>query len=35
MLADGMKSHKIIDDFPKLSENDIYTCLSYAADKER
>lgn len=35
MLADGMTLHEIIDDFPELSENDIYACLSYAADKER
>ncbi len=35
MLADGMKTTEIIDDFPELTENDIYASLSYAADKER
>ncbi len=35
MLADGMKTAEIIDDFPELTENDIYASLSYAADKER
>lgn len=35
MLADGMKKTEIIDDFPELTENDIYASLSYAADKER
>ncbi len=35
MLADGMKPSEIIDDFPELTEDDIYASLSYAADKER
>jgi len=35
MLANGMKPKEIIDDFPELTENDIYASLAYAADKER
>lgn len=35
MLANGMKPKEIIDDFPELTEEDIYASLSYAADKER
>ena len=35
MLANGMKPKEIVDDFPELTENDIYASLSYAADKER
>ncbi len=31
----GMKPKEIIDDFPELTEDDIYASLSYAADKER
>lgn len=34
MLADGMSTDEIIDDFPKLSKDDILACLAYAADKE-
>ena len=35
MLANGMKPKEITDDFPELSESDIYASLAYAADKER
>jgi len=35
MLANGMTFSEILDDFPELTENDIYACLAYAADKER
>lgn len=35
MLANGMKPQEIVDDFPELTENDIYASLAYAADKER
>ncbi|MEE9327671.1 MAG: DUF433 domain-containing protein [Cocleimonas sp.] len=35
MLANGMKNHEIIDDFPELTEDDIYASLAFAADKER
>jgi len=35
MLANGMKPKEIVDDFPELTENDIYASLAYAADKER
>ena len=34
MLADGMSHEEIIDDFPKLTQEDIYACLAYAADRE-
>lgn len=35
MLANGMKPTEIIDDFPELTESDIYASLAYAADKQR
>ncbi len=35
MLANGMPPKEILDDFPELTENDIYASLAYAADKER
>ena len=34
MLADGMTFDEIIDDFPKITKEDILACLSYAADRE-
>ncbi|RLA73158.1 MAG: hypothetical protein DRG24_00910 [Epsilonproteobacteria bacterium] len=34
MFSDGMKFNEIIEDFPELTEDDIYAALSYAADKE-
>ena len=34
MLAKGMDSGEIIDDFPELTKDDIQACLSYAADRE-
>jgi len=34
MLADGMSSMEIIEDFPELNEKDIFAALAYAADKE-
>ena len=34
MLAAGMSSSQIIDDFPELTEDDIYASLSYTAGKE-
>ena len=35
MLANGMKNNEIIEDFPELTEDDIYASLAFAADKER
>lgn len=35
MLANGMDTKEIIDDFPELTESDIYASLAYAADRER
>lgn len=34
-LASGMTPTEIVEDFPELTETDIYACLSFAADKER
>lgn len=34
MLADDMTFDEIIDDFPKITREDILACLAYAADRE-
>jgi uncharacterized protein (DUF433 family) len=34
-LASGMSHQQILEDFPQLTETQIYACLAYAADKER
>ena len=34
LLSDGLKFDEILEDFPELKEEDIYACLSYAADRE-
>ena len=34
-LASGMTPAEIVEDFPELTEEDIYACLSFAADRER
>lgn len=34
-LASGMTSQEILDEFDYLTIEDIYACLSYAADRER
>ena len=34
-LAAGMTPAEIVEDFPELTETDIYACLSFAADKEQ
>ena len=34
MLADGMTFDEIINDFPKITREDILACLAYAADRE-
>jgi uncharacterized protein (DUF433 family) len=34
MLANRMSIEKIVDDFPELTEQDIYSCLAFAADRE-
>ena len=34
MLSDGMTHKEILEDFPELTEKDIYASLAYAADKE-
>ena len=35
MLSNGMKNKEITEDFPELTEDDIYASLAFAADKER
>ena len=34
-LASGMSIEQILLDFPELTKEDIYACLSFAADRER
>ena len=34
-LASGMSRKEILEDFPELTQDDIFACLAYAADKER
>ncbi len=34
MLADGMNYDEIIDDFPKITKEDILACLAFAAERE-
>ena len=34
MLADGMTYDEIIDDYPKITKEDILACLSFAAERE-
>ena len=34
-LASGMTQEEILHDFPELTSEDIKTCLSFAADRER
>jgi uncharacterized protein (DUF433 family) len=34
-LASGMSQEEIIQDYPRLTNNDINASLSYAADRER
>jgi uncharacterized protein (DUF433 family) len=34
MLADGMTYDEILDDYPKLTQEDILACLAFAAERE-
>jgi len=34
-LASGMSPEQILEEFDYLTMDDIYACLSYAADRER
>jgi uncharacterized protein (DUF433 family) len=34
-LASGLSHDDILNDFPQLTNEDIFACLSYAANKER
>lgn len=33
-LASGMTYQEVLEDFPYLTQEDIFSCLSYAADTE-
>jgi uncharacterized protein (DUF433 family) len=35
MACAGMSYEQIISDYPEITEEDIRTCLAYAADRER
>ena len=35
MLAEGMSHEEIIEDFPKLTKEDILAVLAYAAERDR
>lgn len=35
MLAEGMTSAEIVEDFPELNAEDITACLSFAANREQ
>jgi uncharacterized protein (DUF433 family) len=34
-LASGMNHQEILEDFPYLTQDDIFACLKYAAERER
>ncbi|HEY3412246.1 MAG TPA: DUF433 domain-containing protein [Armatimonadota bacterium] len=34
-LSNGMSHAQILSDFPELTEDGIFACLAYAADRER
>lgn len=34
MLAEGMTFEEILEDYPKLTKEDIQACLAFAADRE-
>lgn len=34
MLADGMSYDEILDDYPKITREDILACLAFAAERE-
>ncbi len=34
MLADEMSYEEILDDFPKITKEDIFACLAFAAERE-
>jgi len=34
MLASGMSPQEVIEDFPELTQEDIFAVLAYAADRE-
>lgn len=33
-LASGMSMEEILDDFPELTQEDIFACLAFATDRE-
>jgi uncharacterized protein (DUF433 family) len=34
-LASGMTYQEVLEDFPYLTQEDIFACLSYTADREQ
>lgn len=34
-LAAGMTQEEVLNDFPYLTQEDLWACLSYAAERER
>ena len=34
-LASGMTYQEVLEDFPYLTQEDIFACLAYAADREQ
>ncbi len=35
MLADGMSEKEIMEDFPKITHEDILACLAFAAQRDK
>lgn len=35
MLAQGMTTEEVLEDFPELEKEDVMACLAFAAERER
>jgi uncharacterized protein (DUF433 family) len=35
MLAQGMTTEQVLEDFPELEKEDVMACLAFAAERER
>lgn len=35
MLAQGMTTEQVLEDFPELEKEDVIACLAFAAERER
>jgi len=35
MLAQGMTTEEVLEDFPELEKEDVLACLAFAAERER